>query len=60
MAQLRTDISLLDEKEMESDPINLADVANEYKEVVYPEVGIPHRKKLRHMSVFRLQICRCV
>lgn len=30
------------------DPIDYVEVAKHYKENVYPQVGIPHRKKLRH------------
>lgn len=42
-------MDLLSAEELKQDPMNVVDVAEQYREKVYSTVGYPHNKRLHHM-----------
>lgn len=42
-------MELLSENELKQEPINVVEIAEQYREKVFSTVGYPHRKRLHHM-----------
>ena len=44
-----TDVGLYSPEELAQDPLDPVDTTRFYQNKVNPELGLPHRKRLRHM-----------